>query len=130
MDEKALSSIQLALSANVLQEIIDEKTAAGAWKKLEDKYLKKSVTNRLQLKQRLYTLRMSEGSSLSSYLSEFSSIITDLRKIDVKIEDEDQAMMLLCSLPASYKNFRDTMIYSRDELSLEKVKSNLETKEK
>ncbi|KAJ0044525.1 hypothetical protein Pint_04272 [Pistacia integerrima] len=64
---------------------------------------------------------MLEGSPLNSHLVEFSSIITDLSKIDLKIGDEDQTLLLLCSLPASYKNFRDTMIYGRDELSLEKA---------
>ncbi|KAJ0105981.1 hypothetical protein Patl1_17772 [Pistacia atlantica] len=130
IDEKALSSIQLALTSDVLREILEVKTTAEAWKKLENKYQTKSLTNRLQLKQRLYTLQMLEGSPLNSHLAEFSSIITNLSKIDVKFEDEDQALLLLCSLPASYKNFRNTMIYDRGELPLEKVKSNLETKEK
>ncbi|KAJ0087608.1 hypothetical protein Patl1_33197 [Pistacia atlantica] len=73
---------------------------------------------------------MLEGSSLNLHLAEFSLIITDLSKIDVKIEDQDQALLLLCSLPTSFKNFIDTTIYGRDELSLEKVKSNLEKKKK
>lgn len=36
---------------------------------------------------------------------EFISIIDDLKNMDVKIEEEDQTRMLLCSLLSSYKHF-------------------------
>lgn len=61
----------------------------------------KSLTNKLYLKHRLFMLRMSEGTSIKSHLDEFNSIITDLRSIDVNIEEEDEALLLLCSLPPS-----------------------------
>jgi len=54
---------------------------------------------------------MHEGIPIKSHIIEFSSIITDLGKIKVKIEDEDQEILLLCSLPSSYKSFREVIIY-------------------
>jgi hypothetical protein len=63
-DEKAYSAILLSLSNGVLREVADEETAAGLWKKLENLYMKKSLTNRLYLKQRLYTLKIKEGMPL------------------------------------------------------------------
>jgi len=69
--------------------------------------MKKSLTNRLRLKLRLYTLHMAEGTSISDHVAEFTSILNDLVKLDVKVEDEDQALLLLCSLPTSYKSLRD-----------------------
>ncbi|MBA0767397.1 hypothetical protein Gotri_016284 [Gossypium trilobum] len=39
-------------------------------------------------------------------------------------------MLLLCSLPSSYKSFRETMIYGRDKLSFEDVKGHLLSKYK
>ena len=47
---------------------------------------------------------------IKSYIAEFFSIINDVDKIEVKIEDEDQALLLLYSLPSSYKSFRETII--------------------
>ena len=128
MNDKALSIVQLCLSNGTLQEVMEEKTAEDLWEKLQNTYMKKSLTNRLRLKSRLYTLRMSEGGSVSEHISEFASIINDLAKIDAKVDDEDQALLLLCSLPASYKGFRDMMIYGREKISLEDVKSNLQAK--
>ncbi|MBA0646109.1 hypothetical protein Goklo_014101 [Gossypium klotzschianum] len=39
-------------------------------------------------------------------------------------------MLLLCSLPSSYKTFRETLIYGRDKLSVENVKGHLLSKNK
>ncbi|KAG8497152.1 hypothetical protein CXB51_008362 [Gossypium anomalum] len=41
--------------------------------------------------------------------------------VEVPIDDEDQTMLLLFSLPPSYKSFRETLIYGRDKLSFEDV---------
>ena len=41
---------------------------------------------------------MHEGTPIKSYIAEFFFIINDLDKIEVKIEDEDHALLLLCFL--------------------------------
>ena len=59
----------------------------------------KSLANKLRLKERLYTIRMAEGTSIQSHLNEFNSICVDLESLDVKIDDEDKAILLVVSLP-------------------------------
>ena len=44
-------------------------------------------------------LRMIEGTSILSHLDKFDSLVMDLENIDAKIDDEDKALLLLCSLP-------------------------------
>jgi hypothetical protein len=41
---------------------------------------------------------MVEGSDLSQHIKLFNQIISDLKRVDVKFEDEDKALMLLNSL--------------------------------
>jgi hypothetical protein len=128
-DEKAYSTILLSLSDGVLREATDEETAAGLWKKLENQYMKKSLTNRLYLKQRLYTLKMKEGMPLCDHLDDFNRIILNLKNIDIKVDDEDQALILLCSLPDVFDNFVNSMLYGRDTISLADVKYALNSLE-
>jgi hypothetical protein len=128
-DEKAHSAILLSLSDGVLREVADEETAAELWKKFENLYMKKPLTNRLYLKQRLYTLKMKESMPLWDHLDEFNKILMDLKNIDVQVDDEDQALILLCSLPDLFDNFVNSMLYGRDTISLADVKSALNSME-
>ena len=129
MEERAHSAIQLCLADSVLREVCDEETAIGLWKKLETLYMTKSLTNRLYLRQRLYTLRMAEGTTLHEHLDNFNKIIMDLKNADVKVDEEDQALILLCSLSHSYDSFVNSMLYGRESISLVDVKSSLSSKE-
>jgi hypothetical protein len=91
----------------------------------------KSLANKIHLKERLYTIHMSEGTSMQSHLNEFNSIIVDLESLDVKIDDEDKTILLVVSLPHSFKHFKEIMFYgNHTSLSFGNVKSNLLSKEK
>ena len=79
----------------------------------------KSLLNHLYLKQRLYALKIEEGTTIEDHLDEFNKIILDLESVDVKMEEEDQAIILLNSLDKSYSYFFDTMIFSHKTLSME-----------
>lgn len=45
---------------------------------------------------------MTEGTPIQNHLNEFNKVIMDLKSMDDKIDDEDQVLILLCSLPSSY----------------------------
>ncbi|GJR94831.1 retrovirus-related pol polyprotein from transposon TNT 1-94 [Tanacetum coccineum] len=69
------------------------------------------------------------GKKLSEHVDDFNKLIGDLANIGVDIDDEDQALMLLTSLPSSYDNFVETLLYGRDSLTLEDVLSSLNSLE-
>ena len=62
-------------------------------------------------------------SNIRSHLDEFNRIVLDLKNIDVKINDKNQTLILLCSLPHLYVHFVDTMLYVRDTIPIEDVKA-------
>nr|GEU80205.1 retrovirus-related Pol polyprotein from transposon TNT 1-94 [Tanacetum cinerariifolium] len=108
-DEKTHSIILLSLLDEVLYEVVDE-TTAGVWKKLEKLYMTKSLTNKLLLKQGLFSLRMKECSALKYHLDALNSILMDLKNVEVKIDDEDAPLILLVSLPPSFENFVNSFV--------------------
>ncbi|MBA0881427.1 hypothetical protein Goshw_014369 [Gossypium schwendimanii] len=109
-----------------------EKTSSTLWKRLEILYATKSLANHLVLKQRLFTFRMNEGELLKDHISQFITFSNDLKNVKVQIDDEDQAMLLLCSLPSSYKSIhiRETLIYGKDKISFEDVNGHLLSRDK
>ncbi|GJR28667.1 retrotransposon protein, putative, ty1-copia subclass [Tanacetum coccineum] len=48
--------------------------------------------------------------------------------VDMEAQDEDLALLLLNSLPASYEHFVDTLLYGREALTLEDVMATLNLK--
>ncbi|MBA0874175.1 hypothetical protein Goshw_012931 [Gossypium schwendimanii] len=106
-----------------------EKASSTLWKRLETLYATKFLANRLVLK-RLFTFRMNKGELLKDHISQFITLLNNLKNVQVHIDDEYQNMLLLCSLPPSYKSFRKTLIYGRDKLSFEDVKGYLLSKDK
>ena len=127
--KKAHSAILLSLRAEVLWEVAKEKYAKAVWDKSEDLYLKKSLRYRLYLKERLYALLMEDDKPFKKNLDEFNRIFLDLKSIDVKIDDEDQAIILLSFLPKPFDHFADTMLYRKATLSMDEVKAALNSKE-
>lgn len=108
---KAVSTIHLCLADEVMYHVIGDESPAGVWSKLESRYMSKSLTNKLFLKQKLYGLKMADGSDLVHHIHTFNQIISDLLRIDVKFDEEDQALMLLCSLPGCMENLVTTLLW-------------------
>ncbi|GKD46374.1 hypothetical protein Tco_1271019 [Tanacetum coccineum] len=125
--KKAHSALLLCLDNKVLREVNKEDSAAGFWLKLETLYMTKSLANKLYLKKKLFTFYMHSGKKLSEHIDEFNKLIGDLANIDVDIDDEDQTLMLLTSLPPSYDNFMQRLLYGRESLTSEDVLSSCNT---
>ena len=125
MEEKAHSTILLSLDDHIITEVADQATSVELWKNLQSLYTTKSLTNKLLLKQRLFSVRMQSGTPLQEHLEKLNSILLDLRNLDVKVDDEDAALILLVSLPSSYENFVESFVVGKDSLTLEEVKAAL-----
>ncbi|MFQ6637186.1 hypothetical protein Gotur_013493 [Gossypium turneri] len=87
-----------------------EKISSALWKRLGTLYATKSLVKRLVLKQCLFTFHMNKNELIRDPISQFIILLNDLKNVDVHIDDKDQTMLLLCSLPPSYKYFRETLI--------------------
>ena len=72
---------------------------------------------------------MREGTTLEEHLDELNFVLIELCDIDVNMEDKDLAMILLATLPPSYKKFVSFVSVGKDYITLEEVKYNLYSRE-
>src|SRR5436189_5522003 len=122
IDVKAKETIILYLLDEILYNVLNEDTMAGKWNRLESLYMTKSLSNKLYVKKQLYFFRMTEGTPILQHLNDFNKIVSDLLALEVKMEEEDKALILLSSLPPSYDHLVTTILYGKETLELEHVR--------
>ncbi|KAG8503211.1 hypothetical protein CXB51_001212 [Gossypium anomalum] len=120
--EDALLGIDKMLST-LTDEEKKQKTAAVLWKGLEQICMSKTLTSKLHMKQRLYAHRLDEGASVYEHLTVFKEILSNLEALEVQYDKEDLGLILICSLPPSYSTFRDTILHSRESLTVDEGES-------
>ena len=52
----------------------------------------------MQLKRRLYRFQMKKGISVDKHMNIYTKLLTNLINVDMKIDEEDKAVILLNSL--------------------------------
>lgn len=102
MDENTIANLHLALADGVLSSIEEKKTAKEIWDHLARLYEARSLHNKIFLKRKLYTLRMTESTSVTEHVNSFNTLFSQLTSLSCKIEPQERAEILLQSLPDSY----------------------------
>lgn len=124
-DLKAQSDIILAVSTSEIKQVKNCKTAQEIWKKLEEIFQSKGPARKVALLNNLMSLKMQDGDDPREHSRQFFDTVDKLAELEVEINRELLAVMLLRSLSERFENFRCAMS-SRDELpSLEKSRKNL-----
>lgn len=88
-------------------------------------YMAKSLTNKLYMKQQWYGLKMKEDVNLLEHINVFNKLLDQLHKIDVKVEEEDIALLLPASLPNYYNNMVTTLLFGISTINLEDIMASL-----
>ncbi|KAL5786843.1 hypothetical protein ACOSP7_003792 [Xanthoceras sorbifolium] len=96
------------------------------WKVLDKKTMR-SIELHLsnEVIYQLYGLKMKEGADVMAHLNDFNWCISDLLRVNVKYEDDDKTLLLLRSLPDSFKHFRTTLLFGKDTLECDAVISDI-----
>ena len=97
------------------------------WTRLENMYIGKSMSNKLNLKKQLFKLEMKEGHYLNKHINVFKAIVHDLERIDVVFDEEDRVLLLLTSLPDSYDHFVTTLIFGKTTLKFNEVVKDIQS---
>jgi cell division cycle protein 20 (cofactor of APC complex) len=122
----ACAMIRLCLTQDIKYNVMTATSAKKLWEILKTKYLKKSIESRLFLKRRLYRFHFKRGNPVDDHLNAYTKLLADLVKVDVEIEDEDKACILLYSLPdEEYETFMLTLMTGKETLNYNDVSGAL-----
>lgn len=77
----------------------------------------------------MFTLKMAKGLSLDQHIDKFNQVYGTLAIIHEPLNNIRKALLLISSLPESYNNFVDTLMYGRQILTLDEVKYALNTRQ-
>jgi len=102
IDNNAITNLHLALADVVLSSIAENTTAKEIWDTLSSLCGIKSLHTRIFLKRKLYTLRMSESTSVTDRINNLNTLFAQLSAVDFNIIENERAELLLQSLPDSY----------------------------
>jgi cell division cycle protein 20 (cofactor of APC complex) len=118
----ACGVIRSCLTQDIKYNVMKESSAKKIWDTLEGKYLTKTIENMLHLKRRLYSFKLKKGTSMQDHMNAYTKLLADLVNVDVDIEEEDKALILLSSLPdEEYETFVLTLINGKASLKYNEV---------
>ncbi|XP_058092391.1 putative pentatricopeptide repeat-containing protein At1g68930 [Magnolia sinica] len=129
LDQRAINTMQLYLVDEVLYNVIDETTTSGLWVKMESIHMTESLFNRLYLKRQFYNIKMTKGLNIFEHINIFNKLVCKLKSVEVKINEEDKALILLTSLLVSYEYLVDIPCYGRYTLGIDIVITSIQSKQ-
>ena len=100
--DRALAIIVLAVDPSLLYLLREPEDPRAVWRKLEVQFQRRTWSNKLQLRRKLYGLKLKEGGSVNEHIKTMSEIFEELAVIGDAISEEDRVVHLLASLPDSY----------------------------
>ena len=78
------------------------------------------------MKRRLYCFQLKRELSIDDHMNNYTKLLANLLNVDVAIEEEDKALILLNSLPdEEYETFVLTLINGKETLNYSDVSADL-----
>lgn len=114
-DRKAKSDLILSIHPSELKQVKGCETSKSVWDKLESIYASKGPARKATLLKNLMLRKMPEDGNVKDHLNDLFDAVDKLQSMDVEINGDMLAIIILYSLPDSYDTFR-CAIESRDDL--------------
>lgn len=100
--DRALAIIVLSIEPSLLYLIGDPVDPIAVWGKLAEQFQKKSWANKLELRRKLYSLRLKSGGSVNAHIKAMTDIFESLSIIGDPMSEEDRVVHILASSPESF----------------------------
>ncbi|KAL4281928.1 hypothetical protein GQ457_03G023330 [Hibiscus cannabinus] len=101
LNRKAVAMICKYIDKSLFEHVSTYTNAYELWSKLESMIQKKTPRNKAHLVRHLVKLEYNDGQSMIEHLNNSKGLVNQLSKIEMKIDDELRALLLLSSLRES-----------------------------
>jgi hypothetical protein len=125
-----LAIIVLAVEPKLLYLVRDPVDPEVVWKKLGDQFQRKSWANKLELKRKLFSMKLTNDGSVQKHIKPMTEVLDELSIVDEPVKEEDRVVHLLASLPDSYSMLVTALEANADVPKLEVTESLLHEERK
>ena len=126
--DRALAIVVLSIDPSLLYLIGEPDDPRRVWTKFSKQFMKKSWGNKLELRRKLYSLRLTEGGSVQDHIRKMTELFNALAVVDTPLSEEDRVVYLLASLPDSFGVLVTALEASSEVPSMEVVTERLLTR--
>ncbi|KAK8690455.1 hypothetical protein V6N13_073988 [Hibiscus sabdariffa] len=109
LNRKAVAMIRKYIDRSLFEYVLTYTNAYELWSKLESMIHKKTPRNKAHLVRRLVKLEYNDSQSMIEHLNNFKGPVNQLSKIEMKIDDKLQDLLLLSPLPEIWDTFVVTL---------------------
>ena len=103
LNRKSVAWIRHWVYQSVFHHVSQETNAYSLWSKLEVMYERKTAQNKASVIRRLVNMKYKDGRNVAEHLNDFQGLINQLATMNMVLDDELQALLLLSSLLDSWK---------------------------
>lgn len=114
-DQKAKSEIILSISPTELRQVKNCVTSREMWCRLDQIYQSKGPARKATLLKNLILCKMDDAGDIHEHLNAFFTSVDKLAEMEINVNPDLLAILMLYSLPSTFDNFR-CAIESRDDL--------------
>ncbi|KMQ88092.1 retrovirus-related pol polyprotein from transposon tnt 1-94 [Lasius niger] len=105
-DRKAKSDLILSINPSELKQVKGCETSKDVWDKLESIYASKGPEHKATLLKNLMLRKMREDGDVKDHLNDLFDAVDKLQSMNVEINGDMLAIIILYSLPDTYDTFR------------------------
>ena len=100
--DRALAIVVLSVDPSLLYLLGNPEDPAEVWRRLEEQFQRKTWSNKLQLRRKLFSLKLKDGEAVHQHIKTMTEVFEALAVIGDPVTEEDQVVHLLASLPEAY----------------------------
>lgn len=123
--DRALATIVLSIEPTLLYLLGDPEDPVAVWKKLTNQFQRKTWANKLVLRRKLHSTRLTDGDSVQEHVKKMVELFNELSVIGAELEEEDKVVYLLASLPDTYNTLVTALEANSEVPTMEVVTERL-----